>query len=265
MTYRSSEEDISILRGLEGLLVGGPLVGAIELIGNTGITIYRMPRVLYESYRALWRETRIGPNLKTIGSLVLPVAAGLTLTAELIVSLGYGYGIGFYKTLDKNLAAAIKRGKTDVKDFFEYITAEFISQLKSYTPKKLPAGKEPFDLKFLESGRALLALMITTPIGGVGSFLITLWNLAPIIKKLWQYIRDYGREEELPKLALIVNCAIPIFALVWLGLAPVGGAILALGEGAYRGYSIGIRASVKKTWSWLKKYHELLSASRHEE
>ncbi len=243
-------KDWTIGQAVSGL--AGAVVGAgIETVGNTASSLYRMPEALFQSYKALWNTEQIGPVLKTTIGLLLPAAAVATPVLVALGSAGYGLFHGFQEGVENGVGSAAKECAKDVKRFHNDLSGKLIDELRKYESEPLEPGEEPYDIKLIEGGKALVGGAAGAVIDGVGIGAVTLVQtprgVVKAYKEIWN--SDMGPVQK-------VTCSIlvPPAAVLAAPLGVVGGAIYGLAIGAKEGYQNGLGASVEKTGEAVKDW-----------
>jgi hypothetical protein len=251
--------DLSIFRALGGLFIGAPMSGVCEMLGNTALSIYHLPRVYIEVYRALWNEARIGPNLKTVIGILIPPSGLLIPPLTAVGSLMYGLGMGFFLTALKDSREGGLPGVWDsiIHDFKwcnRTISENMAEYLNEHTQKALSDGKKPFDIRIWEAMKGLASAVVCAPMGAAGGAAIIFRNLIPSFRILRRvFLKEMLKE--MPVIACsifalavpILIIAIPLFILAGIGFG--------LYEGCRYGYTDGFRASIVKMWDEMKKLY----------
>lgn len=253
----SRDSDWSIAEAIRGLL-SAPLCAAITCIGNTPISIIQLPGAVKSTYKALIKENRIGPNLKTLAAVTIPIGIPLVLPLVSIGSFGFGFGIGFLLGQEEGLSSALEGSVDTVKEFNKETVNDFILRLDDYTPKPLPPGVEPFDIKILESLRGLLCTVVCGPISClVGSAITAFYLPKAVLCAFYRWLENLG---EVPVMATSLFIVFWPLLAVLTALAPVAGALYGIVTGAARGYKYGVSKSVKYIMKDMKQYRKLLSS-----
>lgn len=244
------KKDWTIGQALSGL--GGAVVGAaVETVGNTASSIYRMPEAVYRSYKALYNTQQIGPVLKTTIGLLLPAAAIATPVLVALGSCGYGLFHGFQEGVDHGIGSSAKECASDVKKFHTDLSGKLLDELRKYEAEPLEPGQEPYDIKLVEGGKAIVGGVAGAAIDGVGVGLVTLAQtprgVVKAYKEIWK--SDMGPVQK-------VTCSIlvPPAAVLAAPIGVVGGALYGLAIGAKEGYQNGLGESVHKTGEAVKDW-----------
>lgn len=250
---QEEEKDWTIGQALSGL--GGAVVGAaIETVGNTASSLVRLPETVYQSYKALYNTEQIGPVLKGTIALLLPAAAIATPVLVALGSAGYGLFHGFQEGVENGIGSAAKECGQDVKKFHNELSGKLIDELRKYEAQPLEPGEEPYDIKVIEGGKALLGAAAGAAIDGVGIGLVTLGQtprgVVKAYKEIWQ--SDLG-----PVQKVTLSALVPPAAVLAAPLGVVGGALYGLAIGAKEGYTNGLGASVEKTGEAVKDWYDV--------
>lgn len=234
-------DDISIFGAIKGLIFGAPLVAVIDVIGNTAITVYRLPWALVNSYKALWRENRVGPRVKTVVSIVLPAVGLLVIPLGVVGSVLYGIGIGFWVGSWHGLGAAKDKAIKDLK-WVKKNTAALTEFLSEFHPEPLPEGKKPFDIKIWEGVAAFLAAAICCPIGSLGGGLVALRRVPSFLRFAYDLLLKKG-DGRILRISLFFLCfPASVIAVPFITLA---GAIFGIGKGCQSGYKKGFIRAIR--------------------
>lgn len=255
-----------VSRAAMAAFCGAPLGTVTLTVGNTGVMLKRLPSLTLEAYRALWRDERIGPNLKTMISVA--GAPGIALAPVIVVTgsaIG-GAGYGFYCGLD-DITKTYGRMRKMTREFDEEEIKKLLAQLKQRAPK-LREGQEPFDIRIVEAGKGVLAVFFIAPVEAAGLTLTAYRHWIGLYRAYLRLIwNKFGSDEVLEKLLAAASTdLVTVIAVVGLPVVPVLAATYSMADMMYHGYRRGLGDSVRKVGERLsdlnRHLHELRNDTR---
>ncbi len=232
-------------------LATAPFTGVLQCVGQTGTALIRMPQIVKEAYHATWATKHIGPNLKTLISVTIPVAAVFIPPFIALGSLLYGAGRGTQSVFsDYSWVGAHRIALNDIDVAWRLLKGENLSRMRKEITGNVRPGDEPFDIKVLQAGRGLVTSLTSAAIQAPLIGAMALYRMPKAYVKVMDMIwgRDSDRDLMMPIKGALTLLAIPAIPLA-VALCPVVGALTGVVEGAYRGYSKGFRSATRKAHS----------------
>lgn len=244
-----------------GNLLGGLVGAAIGLvtypIPHTLRALWHYPKIIASSAKALFRENRIGPNLKCLIFLASPVAIAAAPVVVFVGSALYGMvvtaGSGAVEFFSSRMFNRIIK---DNQKASEYIR-DFLPRLWDYHPEPLKEGVKPFDIRIAEAIRGLAVGVVTTLVGAT-LMLVIMIGYSP--KLLLRLVTEFFKTlVDSFFFALLLFCVgVPVIVLV-VCLIPVAAVLANLGQGCRRGYSSGVSAGLGGMFSDIGQLLEVLN------
>lgn len=225
-----------------GIAVGGPVQATIQTPSSIVIEIYRLPEALLAAYRTLWRTNRIGPKLKTVIAIVLPVGGILAVALIPLIALLHGYFAGFWTTAGSGLGKAIGNAFDNIKSLYEE-SGTLLIENREYEPDALPEGERPFDIRITESIQALIAGVICTPLEGVSATVIMTWRWPSVILTLRKMLLTWDSLSEYPVTSTSLFIVAAGLSPLLIPIAALVGSIVGLVDGFKDGYTTGVGAA----------------------
>lgn len=236
------------------ILASAPTLGALLAVGNTGISLARLPRLITEAYYVLYHMPSIGPNLKVLAATLLPITVALTPPITAIASFGWGIGEAIYSAPEYGISGAVRRGFKDIDTAWDYSGDLGVNAIEEGLLKPLPEGKEPFDVNLIEAGRGffagVLGAVATVPILSAMMVYRTPQMTKSMFKRIWND-EDHSNRAFFP-LKLAYTLLLAPGAAVLLGISPLGGALIGAVEGTKEGYKDGFGAAASEIKTVLK-------------
>lgn len=242
-------------------LLGGLLGAAVGLVTypvpHTLRAIWYLPKGTVAAARALFRENRIGPNLKGLAYFASPVAIIAIPPLMFLASAVYGMAVIAKHGSDGFFTPELVKQFVDDHKEAQKIVKVMIPKLWDYRPDQLPEGKEPFDIRLFQALRGLIVGVATTLIGA------TLMLLVGILfspKLLWRLLTEFFRAlfEQFFLAILLFVLGIPAIALI-ICAAPFAAVIACLAQGCRRGYQKGIAEGFGGMFSDVGNFADVLS------
>ncbi len=250
ITLEKDPGDVSWLDVGAGL-VGAVATGAIETVGNTASSVFQAAELAVEAEVALVKNETIGPWLKGGLALLTPVAAGLSVAATAVGSLGYGLYRGFVEGIHHGVGGSIKAGLEDVRDFNTELCASAREGIREFGDEKLEDGEEKFDVSPVRAGIGVVAGVGTTVQGAVRIGATTARHIPGAFKVANKAISK--SEMSTPLKAASHVMTVPL-AVIAAPLGIVGGALFGLGVGVHQGYTEGFKDSFGKVDEYSDEY-----------
>lgn len=262
----------SIVYGTIGLIKGAicfiPCTPYFTAV-TTGMTLVRLPENVYRAYKALYNTKLIGPTLKTLVSILLPIPIVLTIPVSVIGSCLFS---GLY-SLFVPLFGSIAEGLSDDhRHNTEWGSMSYVfSNLFSYYPShfwhhwtkgydnlatgfentKLQPGETPYDVPLLWIPLGLLYGLGGFVIDGLASALIGVVKVIPaiirMVYELWRLYTELDFEAGVFLLIpfILAHAVAVILAVCGLVLLPIAGGIIGM-SAAGSAYRRGLWAGVQR-------------------
>lgn len=246
------------LKQLGNGLLGGIIGSVAYSFVAAPLELRHLPRAVVSAYRALYRENRIGPNLKTAVYVISPL--GIVIIPPLSITAGVIFGLlrGATSSSEHGIGGLGR----DFKDDLAKIDGEVVKSLVSmydYQPNPLPAGKKPFDISVFQTFKALVASIAAAVIGTPAMTAVAVLRLPRFyirsVKSLFRECKDDRYFVVLA--AVLMTAVIPLVPL----LALLAAIFVNLARGGYHGYTEGVgKAAVKavedtrEVDKWLKNF-----------
>jgi hypothetical protein len=236
-----------LIRGIGGMAAGTVTYTVLA----TPRIIRRLPRALHAAYSMTSKAKAIGPNLKGVIYVLLPVGALLIVPLSPVVIALAGAGVGVARGVGRK--NVIVEAWHDTRRIDEEFVKRVIPDMYAYAPDDLEEGKSPFDISPLRGLKSLL-----TGIGGAAyslvasGLIVSRWMLPNIHRKTWNPSKFNGFEQ-----AMVWS----LVTVVWVltpALGLLGGAVLGLVQGCRYGYTNGFRTAFRHLKEDHKKLHEFL-------
>lgn len=229
------------------------------MIANSAVIIGLWPAHFIWTLYCVLRTKRLGPVLKIVALLVLPVPLILWPIVGIVGSLLGGIGYGFFAPLIATFEAVgvdvtdkcyhcfadgclstIRGSYTAVQDFIDFCFHAYFSYMDELS-EKVPKDEKPIDIKLSKLPSCLLATLVGVP---VDVFLITalaLWKSPFMLFKGWKRLLEdlIGREGPFLETVCVPFAGLAI--LLW-PLAVVGAVVAAIISSFFLGLYAGVIA-----------------------
>lgn len=217
-----------------------------------------IPRGVVNAIRALWRDERVGPNLKCMITIAIPAVAVITPPFVAVISALYGVykGVSLTWGKDKSVFSVIPRVYDDVRELDQKEVAGMITRLRTYHPQPLQAGKKPFDISAFQALRGLVAGVAGA---AVGTPIMATLIAVRIPQLFWRGLCMVWDDRTPFFLSLLGSAVVLVVTALLPLLAVVGPALFELKEGVQHGYEHGIGYALSKTWDTVKDVHKGIS------
>ncbi|HAM36485.1 MAG TPA: hypothetical protein DEB40_14685 [Elusimicrobia bacterium] len=242
----------------KGLAMG--LAGAVvSVIGKTiplSFIVYRyMPRIIADSYKALYKTGQIGRNYKTlIGILIVPTSILVAALVPVAVA-AYSLFAGFKQTVDSGIKNVFKDVVSDIKNASQLIP-KYLAKAEDYIRNDKGEGPRT-DISFKALARGVSGGIIGLILIGLGATGITYARLPEMIFTFYAKLfktQDIGKVTKTGYILLSL-VAIPLS----LVLVPLGAVLSGLFIGAKTGNKDGMKAVVIKAKEELLTFNKYLS------
>jgi len=258
---------ISTFQVLKGFAQGvaGAVSGAVSYPLGTLPLNRHLPGALVDTYRAIYKTNKIGPNLKTVACVTVPVAGAVIPPLLFVSSTLYGFvrsglsGAAIERYKEKSFFSRVFGTiRDDLKTVDEKLIKDLLPHLRDYQPSPLAEGEKPFDISPFKALKGVLCGFTLTLLEGPSLFLITLVRTPRIafslLKSIFESVDDFATFV-LSLLLTFLLCGILVLLppLVMLSTMCFG-----LGAGCVRGYTNGIRDAINGLFQDLKSWDEVL-------
>ncbi|GLT72044.1 hypothetical protein SLA2020_440150 [Shorea laevis] len=245
-----------ILGLLKAALVG-PVVVGIILIGNSAVILGLWTAHFVWTYYCVAKTKKLGPVLKAVVLVSLPVPLVLWPVFGIVGSLLGGIGYGFFVPLLATFEAVggnvtdkfyhcfldgwwstIKGGCMVVQDFTDFCFHSYFSYMDELIETVLPDEK-PMDIKLSKLPSCLLASLIGVPVDMLLITIVALWKSPYMLFKGWKRLLEdlIGREGPFLETVCVPFAGLAI--ILW-PLAVVGGVIGAIVSSFFLGLYSGV-------------------------
>jgi hypothetical protein len=236
--------------------LAGTGIGAVTFtITGFPRVIRHLPRAVGAACRRIYRENRIGRNLKGVAFVMLPVATVLVIPFTLVGSFCYGFVAGAVRSVKEGMFKSAASLAKDAADLDQRLVEDLLPAIGEYEPMPLPDGKEPFDI-------SLLALLYTIPNGlatafvGAGIMTTVFVLRLPIIWVRLTRAIFHDTTGGMFLFAVFMWILLDVGSCIAPALLLAGAALFSLGAGCQRTYAKGIPAAWSRVFTdakWLNK------------
>jgi hypothetical protein len=242
-----------------GKAIVGSAVGAVTYpVWVVPQELRHLPEATFSAYKAIWRENRIGPNLKTVIFATMPIAVLAVPPLMVVGGAIYGLFRGAFSTFKDGFTGIFRAVKEDTAKVDNLLAGEFIPKLYDYYPKPLPDGKKPFDISPFQMVKSLVSATATVAIGAPLMFATAVMRLPQL------YVRALREIFRKAMAGWLMNILFFILLTVALALIPplaLFAAVCAnVGLGAVRGYRYGIREAIIRMFKDVRELNKMLSS-----
>jgi hypothetical protein len=223
---------------------------------HTPRALWHLPSAWLRGARALVREPRIGPNLKTLILATSPIAAA---AIPPIVVLGSSLAGLIYLAragADPDRPGIIRQTRLDYRHAKEWVEG-LLLRLHDYHPNPLAPGKKPFDIRVGEMLKGLLAGLGTTLFEGVSMLALFVLYSPKLLVRGLTGIGEILQEQPLLGLFMVILACAGLCLIV--SLIPFAAVVGSLGLGCYRGYTKGLRAAIRSIGSDVRHANQMLA------
>ncbi|TXG55590.1 hypothetical protein EZV62_020846 [Acer yangbiense] len=243
-----------------GLLKGaiiGPVVIGIIVISNSAVIIGLWPAHFIWTFYCVLRTKRLGPVLKMVVVVALPVPLILWPIVGIVGSLLGGIGFGFFAPLfatfeavGENVAdkcyhcfvdgclSTIRGSWTAVQDFTDFCFHSYFSYMDELS-EKVPEDEKPVDIRLSKLPSCFLASLIGVPVDVSLITAVALWKSPYMLYQGWKRLLEdlVGREGPFLETVCVPFAGLAI--LLW-PLAVVGAVIAAVISSFFLGLYAGV-------------------------
>lgn len=236
-----------------------------------GTSLFWLPHDVIHTYNTALHVSHVGPNLRVLTLLLLPVPLLLwppfITLCTLILTVLTGLFLPAAFTFDDSSALltggfhdAFSIGWEKLLQFWEWNRKAVFGFLKDLRDRPLREGEEPFDVSLAQLATSLamaaLGLLVVGLLGGIVCTVYTLPCTLKSFQHLWRFYREawgksQSREEILWMLIvfplwLLANAVLPFLCLLAYAIGIVVCAGFGIGA-AFVSYQRGVAAA----WRWM--------------
>lgn len=231
-----------------------PVCMAIEIPLNTGVSILRSPRVLWEAYKTLWNTKVIGPNLKVLAALLIPPALAVKIGLIAVGSGVMGIARGF---ISDGFLGSVADSFKDAN----YVWKRYDEFFDSLTPEKvieIPDGKKPYDIRVIDTLKSVITSIFSVPLNATIPLAQAAHFIVEFYPRIFRHLITEMGDAPFMKLAVMVGL------ILGLPLIPVGTVVGTVGYGIYKAavttYKEGFGAGCKTLFNGIRKAHSYFSS-----
>lgn len=261
---------ISTFQVLKGFVQGvtGAVIGAVSYPVGTLPVNRHLPGALLDTYRVIYQTNAIGPNLKAVAYVTVPVGGVVVPLLVLTGTTLYGFvrtalsGAQITRDMSDKIFFSRVFGtiRDDLKTIDKKLVENLLPHLRDYQPSPLAEGEKPFDISPFKAVKGVLCGLALTLVEGPSLFLITLLRLPRIafslLRTIFESVDDFA--------TFVLSLLLTFLLIGVLALLPplvmLSTMCFGLGAGCVRGYSEGIRSAVSELFNDLKSWDEVLKS-----
>ncbi|XP_022140357.1 uncharacterized membrane protein At3g27390 [Momordica charantia] len=246
-----------LVLGLLKAAIVGPIAAAIIAIGNSSVIVGLFPAHFFWSFFCLARTKRLGPVLKTVVLVLLPLPLMIWPIAGVIGSLLGGIGYGFFVPLLATFEAVgggitgklyhcfadgclstIRASCTIVVDFTDFCFHSYFSYMDELG-ELMHGDEKPMEVKLSRLPSCLFASVIGIPVDMLSITLVALWKSPYMLFKGWKRLLEdlIGREGPFLEAVCVPFAGLAI--ILW-PLAVIGAVISAAVSSFFLGLYAGV-------------------------
>jgi hypothetical protein len=248
--------------------VTGAVIGAVSYPLATLPLNRHLPGAFVNTYKAIHKVVSVGPNLKAVAYVTVPIA-GVAIPPLLFAgSALFGFVRGAISAVWTDRDDEKKQGffsrvfgsvSEDLETVDKTLVEDLLPRLRDYQPDPLPEGEKPFDISPFRAVKGVLCGVVLTLLEAPALALITLLRVPGLFFSLLEAIfRGVDSFATLVLALLMTFLAAGVLVLVPPVLA-LGTICFGVGAGCVRGYSDGVRSAVAGVFSDLGNWNKILS------
>eukprot|EP00457_Paulinella_chromatophora_P006299 gb/GEZN01006317.1/.p1 GENE.gb/GEZN01006317.1/~~gb/GEZN01006317.1/.p1 ORF type:complete len:550 (+),score=45.64 gb/GEZN01006317.1/:25-1674(+) len=230
---------VPVIGLLKGLILVGPII-LIVTIGNTITALIWLPHNVVMTYYTLAVSPAIGPNIRILGLLLLPIPLLMWVPSVLVVSLSGGLLVGFFGpfcyTYYKYCAGwdLVEEAIKVVRDFWRTNSTSYFDYLDEL---RRPSDDQPWDIQFVKIFIGIFMSIIGCFVVGVSVLLLAILKFIPAMFRVWyESVKVYCCESSSGDSLVWATC-FP-FWVCWMAAWPAF-AVLGLAGCLITGFSVG--------------------------
>lgn len=248
--FKKGSDDTSnvwkALRAIPSSLAGAVICG----VGVGAASLVDVPRITAHAAKSLIKTPKIGPNLKVLTGILMPVAAVASMIISPLAGALYGLVSGFANGAEKGVGEAISKAAHDVKRYHTDVTESAVKWLKDEQTSDLPQGQEAYDISIGGGVKGLVGGVVNGAVAGVAATgLAAVYSIPGAVRaeaELWK--------SDIPLPFKIVGTpVVPVAVGLAACLAPAAGVLYGVGMGAKDSYTKGIGTSIVHTAENIKE------------
>ncbi|XP_044494303.1 uncharacterized membrane protein At3g27390 [Mangifera indica] len=243
--------------GLLKAAIIGPIAVGIIVISNSSVIIGLWPTHFLWTYYCVVRTKRLGPVLKIVVLIVLPLPLILWPIIGIIGSLLGGISYGFFTPLFATFEVAgenftdkfyhcfvdgclstIKSSCRSVQDFIDFCFHSYFSYMDELS-EKVPEDEMPMDIKLKKLPSCILASLVGVLVDVPLITVVALWKSPYMLFKGWKRLLEDLIGREGPFLDTVCVPFAGLAILLW-PLAVVGAVIAAIISSFFLGLYAGV-------------------------
>lgn len=243
--------------------VAGSVIGAVSYPVGTLPLNRHLPKAVVDAYRTVYRTNVIGPNLKGVAYVTIPVAGAVVPPLLVTSSALYGFIrsaiAGAFSDSEKTFFSRVfGTVKDELQTVDQKLIEDLLPQLHDYQPQPLPEGKQPFDISPFRALKGVVCGVAFTLLEAPALFLITLLRVPKIVYSFMTHMfKEAQSFEEFVMLCLMLFLVTGALVL----LPPVvmlGSICFGLGVTCARTYSKGIKHAMSRMFNDIKSWNKIL-------
>ncbi len=258
---------VTTFQVLKGFVHGvvGAVSGAISYPLGTLSLNRHLPGALVDTYRAVYKTNNVGPNLKAVAYVTIPVAGVVAPPLLFVSSALYGFvrsglsGASIFERYEKSFFSRVFGViKEDLKTADEKLIKDLLPHLHDYQPSPLAEDEKPFDISPFKAVKGILCGLTLTLLEGPSLSLITLLRTPRIAFSLLRTIFESVDDFATFVLSLLLTFLLFGILVLFPPVLMLGTMCFGLGAGCVRGYSEGIKSAAKGLFQDLKSWDQIL-------
>ncbi len=248
---------VDFVRGLGGIAQG---VVSYPLFAIPRTVRHIFSGAMIDVWRAIWRMKRVGPNLKTVLTVVSVPAAALTPGVVGLIAGLYGVYRGFKIACDEkdegnSLLSVFPEAYRELRTLDRKEIAKMLEDLATYKSEPLDPGTKPFDISPLKAIRGLAAGSLSAVAGATLIGTLVLFRLPQLSVKGFKIAWE---DEDQIFLGLLYTIGVIIITLILIPLSFLIPTLFELVDGTRHGYQESIGFALGKAWDTTKKVSEAI-------
>lgn len=248
---------------IKAALLIGPVV-AVFTTGTTLISILLIPHTILLTYYTLIRTDTIGPNLKTLGFLLLPIPLLLSVPLTVLGSMLFSIGLGLFYPLFMTFKSycsgwdAITYAFIFLGDFWDMRYHGYFNYLENL---RNPHKDAPWDINFLSIFVGLFIALIGSIFVGICVLVLSILKFIPGLFFGWllmfRTIADLKKEFWLVCMCfpvwIVAVLVWPVVAVLVFGICVLGG-FSAGAWSAVIAYQDGLKGGFQSMYTYVYRF-----------
>ncbi len=261
---------ITALFSLGAAVVSIPFGAALGLARSLP-AVRHWPRAAWNSVRVTYQTPRLGPNLKTVCLVTMPVAIVAAPVLVVVAGTAYGAGAAFVATFGEegNIFEGMGKAWSGVGSASELLT-DAMPKFSHYLPPALKDTETPYEIPLIPAIKSVVSGFVGTAIEAPMELTLCVLHAPRLVWRSFRFIWTSGKDEAFfdddDMSALSVHgfvmrvflsiCFLLALALV-TALLPILTVVGSLSLHVYRCYKRGLR----RAWSGVVNDLRLTHAS----